>query len=312
MDVLRSESKHPQGQAGMQQDAAKLQKEQQGRLQQRLTRDAETRARECYDTPDAELFYSNVWGGENIHVGMYNTTRDIADASHRTNMRLAPMLEPLDASSAVLDLGSGYGGTARYLARTYGCKVTGLNVSDVENKRAVALNKQHGLQDKVEIVLGTFEDVDMPNASFDAIFSQEAMLHAGDKANVVAEAARMLKPGGRFVFTDVMRSDDCDESKLQPIYDRLHLPSLASPSFYRAAAAKHGLDEIGFEEDTANFTAHYSRVREDLIAREQELRQQNISEAYLDRMKNGLLHWVAGGRNGLLCWGFFSFRKPAK
>jgi hypothetical protein len=47
------------------------------------------------------------------------------------------------------------------------------------------------------------------------------------------EAARVLEPGGRFVFTDPMQADDASPGSLQAIHDRLHLSSLASPTFYR-------------------------------------------------------------------------------
>lgn len=270
----------------------------------------ETKARNYYDSDDAETFYSTIWGGENIHIGLYNSqTEPIADASHRTVENLAQHLQPLTESHRVLDMGSGYGGTARHLAQTYGCGVTGLNLSEVENERARRLNKEQGLDSKVDIIKGTFEKVDLPDASFDVIYSQDSFLHSGDRGNVVAEAARLLKPGGIFVFTDIMQSDTCDLEKLKPILERIDLTNFGSPEFYRKAAKEHGLEEFKFVDQTNNLITHYGRVLAETKKHEDDLRKK-ISGGYLDRMKRGLELWVGAGEDGHLVWPTIGFRKP--
>ena len=268
-------------------------------------------ARDYYNSDDAEAFYSTIWGGEDIHIGIYESADDaIAAASRRSVAAVARHLEPLDDASRVLDLGSGYGGTARYLARTHGCQVVGINLSEVENERARQLNEAQGLADRVDIVDGSFEEIEAQDASFDAVCSQDAFLHSGDRARVVAEAARVLKPGGTFAFTDIMQADDCPEGVLEPILDRIHLSSLGSPAFYRAAAAATGLDEVGLTDLTQHLVSHYGRVLAETEARSPALRGR-ISDAYLQHMKKGLAHWVDGGEAGRLVWGIFTFRKPA-
>ncbi|SVD12184.1 uncharacterized protein METZ01_LOCUS365038, partial [marine metagenome] len=188
-------------------------------------------ARDYYNSADADNFYSTIWGGEDIHVGLYRAATDtIAEASRRTVERLAKRMQPLYNAMHVLDMGSGYGGTARYLAQTFGCKITGLNLSEVENRRARQLNEDMGLEGAIDIVEGNFEAVDAPDASYHAVCSQDAFLHSGHRASVVSEAARVLKTGGLFVFTDIMQADDCPQWVLQPILDRIHLSSLGCPS----------------------------------------------------------------------------------
>ncbi len=266
-------------------------------------------AREYYNSDDAELFYSTIWGGEDIHIGLYNDEAgSIAVASRRSVERLARLLEPLDESSRVLDMGSGYGGMSRYLAHTYGCRVVGLNLSEVENERARRLNEEQGLADRVDIVEGTFESVDAEDGSFDAVCSQDAFLHSGERHRVIAEAARVLRPEGRFAFTDIMQADDCPGGVLDPILERIHLSSLGSPSFYRETTAAAGLDEIGFTDLTPQLVNHYSRVLAETEARDEELRGQ-VSEDYLRHMKRGLVRWVDGGAKGYLIWGTMSYCK---
>jgi sarcosine/dimethylglycine N-methyltransferase len=266
-------------------------------------------ARDYYNSSDADHFYSIVWGGEDIHIGLYDRGDEpIIEASRKTVERMARSIEGLSASSRVLDIGSGYCGAARYLARTYGCQVVALNLSEVENQRARALNQREGLSDKITVLDGSFEDIPAEDASFDVVWSQDAILHSGNRAKVLAEVSRVLKPGGQFVFTDPMQADDCPEGVLQPILDRIHLSSLGSPEFYRQTAAQLPFSEESFTDLTAQLTMHYSRILQETSARHQELLGR-IDADYLERMKKGLRHWIDGGERGYLAWGIFRFRK---
>jgi len=272
--------------------------------------DATEVAREYYDSPDADLFYRNVWGGQDIHVGLYESEHEsIAAASRRTVERMVELTEPWTSETRVLDLGAGYGGALRYIAERFGSKCVALNLSEVENERNRQLNHEAGLADRIDVVEGDFAALDFADASFDRAWSQEAFLHSGEREKVLAEAARVLKPGGRLVFTDPMQADDASGESLQAIYDRLHLDSLASPSFYRSQLVAHGMREVAFEEDPEQLSRHYARVREVLIEKSGELREKGVAGDYIERMKTGLGHWVEGGRKGLLTWGIFVFEK---
>ncbi|MEB3341102.1 methyltransferase domain-containing protein [Okeania sp.] len=80
-------------------------------------------AREYYNSDSADNFYATMWGGEDIHIGIYQSENEsVFDASRRTVEKIASLLN-LSKDSKVLDIGSGYGGGARYLAKTYGCRV---------------------------------------------------------------------------------------------------------------------------------------------------------------------------------------------
>ena len=102
-------------------------------------------ARDYYNSDDADNFYAIIWGGEDIHIGLYETEGEpIIDASHRTVRQLAKCLGEIGPQHKVLDIGSGYGGAARYLADTFGCTVTALNLSEKENERARQCNLDRG------------------------------------------------------------------------------------------------------------------------------------------------------------------------
>ncbi len=268
-------------------------------------------AREYYNSADADNFYFQIWGGEDIHIGLYRSDEEpIADASRRTVRRMAELAGNLSADMRVLDLGAGYGGSMRYLAERFGCRCVALNLSEVENERDRQRNAEAGLEDRIDVVDGDFTSLDYGDASFDLVWSQDAFLHSGDRAQVCREAARVLAPGGRLVFTDPMQADNAPVERLQPIYDRLHLDSLGSPGFYRNALGSLGLDEFTFEDHAEQLRRHYTRVRNALIDNADELRGRGVSNDYIERMQAGLQHWVDGGRRGDLAWGIFVFEKP--
>jgi len=266
-------------------------------------------AEDYYDSEDADNFYALVWGGEDIHIGLYeDPAGDIREASRRTVEYMAARLS-MDASKRVLDIGAGYGGAARYLAKTTGASVTCLNVSDVENERNRAQTRSQGLSDLVRVVHGTFEAIPEEDASFDVVWSQDAILHSGNREKVLDEVARVLKEGGEFIFTDPMQADDiADPAELQPIYDRIHLPNLASAAFYKAAMKERGFEIVGESPMLEQLRRHYSRVRQELQSRQEELKN-TVSADYIERMLAGLQHWIDGAERGLLNWGVLHFRK---
>lgn len=270
------------------------------------TEAATATAQTYYNSSDADSFYSTIWGGEDIHIGLYDSPgEEIGDASRRTVQRMIELVKPTPAER-ILDVGAGYGGAARALASGRGCSVVALNLSEVENERDRRKNRENGLDDKIEVVDASFENIPFENGTFDIVWSQDAMLHSGNRARVLAEVARVLKPDGRFIFTDPMRTDDCPEGVLDPILDRLHLDDLASPAFYRETLAKLGFREVVFEEMAHQLATHYQRVHDETVRRDEELAHVACRD-YIERMKIGLRHWVKGGRNGYLTWGIFHF-----
>jgi len=269
-------------------------------------------ARDYYNSSDADNFYFHVWGGEDIHIGLYQSEREsIGAASRRTVRRMADLVGAIGPDTRVLDLGAGYGGSMRWLAQQFGCRCTALNLSEVENERNRRMNREAGLDDRIEVVDGDFAALEFDDGAFDVVWSQDAFLHAPDRTQVCAEAARVLKSGGRLAFTDPMQDDQTDRERLQPILDRIHLESLGSPGFYRRTLTALGLSEVEFDDHSAQLPRHYARVKEVLEQRQSQLQQRGVSADYIERMRTGLGHWVEGGRRGDLVWGIFVFAKGA-
>lgn len=268
-------------------------------------------ARDYYNSDDADNFYYHVWGGEDIHIGLYRSPDEsIAVASNRTVAAMASALGELGKTTRIADFGAGYGGSARWLARTFGCHVSCVNLSEVQNQRNREITSAAGLSDQIDVYDASFEEAPLADGSFDFVWSQDSLLHSGNRGRVFDEANRILKPGGSFIFTDPMQADDCPAGVLQPVFDRLHLESLGSKQFYRQQAERLAWSEIAVHDLTDQLVAHYTRVRQDLASRREEL-VGKISNAYIDRMIEGLGNWVDAGSRGHLAWGILHFEKPA-
>mmetsp|Transcript_34464 Transcript_34464/g.67420 ORF Transcript_34464/g.67420 Transcript_34464/m.67420 type:complete len:289 (+) Transcript_34464:64-930(+) len=280
-------------------------------------------AQSYYDSEDAYTFYQHVWGGEAIHIGLYDEVprsgegvdADIewskAAARLSTQQLFTKVPEQtLQAGINVCDLGAAYGEAARHCAQKFGCTVLCVEVSKKENDFNRKRTAEAGLQDKVMIPKElSFFDTEADASSMDLVVSQDSLLHAGaERHKVIQEASRILKKGGYLVFTDIMQTDGCDPSVLAStgVLKRIHLESMGSPGVYRKHAEDCGLKFVKFEDRTPCLMSHYATVRSILKAKRSGL---SCSAQFVDNMLGGLSAWVAAGETGSLCWGFLVFQK---
>lgn len=110
----------------------------------------------------------------------------------------------LDASSTVLDIGSGLGGPSRYLASKYGCRVQGIDLSPAFVAAARHLARRSGMADRVSYDCANALDLPYEAESFDVAWTQHVAMNIADRDTLYREAARVLKKGGRFALYDVV------------------------------------------------------------------------------------------------------------
>jgi len=266
--------------------------------------------RSYYNSQDADEFYFRVWGGEDIHIGIYSDHTSIATASRRTVEKMASMLTHRGSETQLLDLGSGFGGPARYLAGEKGWKVTCLNISEKQNERARELNQAAGLDHRISVHWGNIEEIPFEDMSFDVIWSEDAMVHSANKDRVLREAFRALKPGGDLIFTDLMQVPDIPADVLAPVLARIHLHSMGSFEFYDDLARRVGFVPVEKVDLSSNLAIHYATVKDEMLRRRGDL-DGLVSQDYMDRMLLGLDHWVNAARDNYLTWGILHFQRPA-
>ncbi|WP_223635539.1 SAM-dependent methyltransferase [Rhodobacter sp. TJ_12] len=271
---------------------------------------AQARTESYYDSLEAETFYAHLWGGEDLHIGIFDGTDDIRTASDNTIAAMLARLPQLGPTAQVLDMGAGYGGAMRMVVGRTGCRATCLNLSRRQNARNLCKIEEAGLQSLITVRHGMFEDVPAPDGQFDVVWSQDAFLHSDRRYAVLREAWRVLRPGGDLIFTDPMQVDGADPSALQAVYDRLNLDSLGSPGFYRATAEAIGFTCLAQDDMTGHLRTTYARVRDALWDHHAMLLTEGASADWLDRMATGLETWVKAADAGQLAWGIQHFRKP--
>jgi len=266
------------------------------------------KAKEYYDSSEADNFYYHVWGGTDIHVGLYDEPGvDIASASAKTVEFLTSRMKRLLPSGVILDIGSGYGGAARHLA-DHGYLVDCLNISAVQNRRNQELTQAEGLHDSIRVFEGSFQEMPFENAVYDVVWSQDAIVHSSDRERVFQEVDRVLKPGGYFIFTDLMATPECPEDVLQNLVTRIHLSDMGSPERYSLYAGKLGWSNVEADLKPEHAASHYKAVYNEIETRRSEL-ERLCSPDYINTMESGLLQWVEAAKSGHITWGVLIFQK---
>lgn len=286
--------------------------------------DSTSRAKGYYDSDDAQKFYSNIWGQETIHNGLYHRlTEDDKKMPKQQQIARAQELQeeeflkqikakfPTEGKIRILDMGCGYGGLLRRIWESgFVWSATGCDISVKMCQQADRLNQELGCSKDITILEESYLDTSVADESVDLVISMDALLHVGPNGHkeAIREVARVLRPGGWMIFTDIMQKEQVDQAEMQPIYDRINLSKMGTVSNYKSSLTEAGFDKFEFIANSQNISVHYGTVLEVLEEKGSSL---DISEEYISKMKAGLTTWRDLAPKNI-DWGFMMAQKLRK
>ncbi len=150
----------------------------------------------------------------------------------------------------VLDVGSGLGGSTRYLAAEHQCRATGIDLTKEYVDVANALAELVGLKGVVEFHQSSALEMPFADDSFDVVWTEHVQMNIADKRAFYTEIARVLAPGGRLLFHDIFQGAGGPPHYPVPWAEDSSISFLALPETVRTILEEQGFDILDWEDKT--------------------------------------------------------------
>ncbi|NIN72306.1 MAG: methyltransferase domain-containing protein [Gemmatimonadetes bacterium] len=198
------------------------------------------------------LLYRTFWG-EHIHHGLWLADDESPHIAQEHLIEHLAERAGIGRGERVLDVGCGYGASARWLSSRFGCRVTGVTISTAQARLARRRNLRQGHASSIHIVRADAAAPPIHDGTFDLVWVVECIEHLRDKRRFVEETARVLRPGGRFALCTWLRGDGtpADDRLVEDVCESFLCPSLASADEYRLWCEEAGLGVLCSEDLTS-------------------------------------------------------------
>ena len=206
----------------------------------------------------------------------------------------------IEGTHWVLDVCSGLGGPARWLAYRLGCKVTGLDLTTSRVEAARRLTDRVGLSPLVDFVEGDATRMPISSAKFDRVIGQEAWVHIEDKAALFRECRRVLKHDGVLAFTDIVSCAPLTAEETEQLASDMRFPPIVTAQHYLERLAPAGFSiqqqddlSVGWRQILVDRLQMYRSLRDTTVER--------FGEAHFerwDRMYSAFVGLYVAGKLG--------------
>jgi ubiquinone/menaquinone biosynthesis C-methylase UbiE len=216
--------------------------------------------------------------------GLTEATLQRYDQDHFGGLEAVDILAAkagIDETSHVLDVCSGMGGPARYLASRLGCRVTGLDITLSRHQGAQHLTDLVGLGEQVDFRLGSALAMPFEDATFDIVIGQEGWVHVPDKPCLIAECARVVRPGGMIAFTDIMRGEKLAPEAAARVRREMAFASFETLDGYARLLADCGCTVV--ERD--DLTAYWAEILVQRLAMYRSLQETTVARFGADHFR---------------------------
>jgi ubiquinone/menaquinone biosynthesis C-methylase UbiE len=173
---------------------------------------------------------------------------------------------PVGPSDHILDIGSGIGGPARYLAKRFGCRVTGTDLTPEFCEVARHLTRLVGLEGRVEFECGNALAMPFADASFEGAYSMNVAMNIADKDGFYGEIRRVLKPGGWLVLSELAQGEGGEVDYPTPWAANAHTSFLSTPEETRRGLLEAGFEVVGLH-DTVEASLEFGARSRAAVAR---------------------------------------------
>ena len=152
-----------------------------------------------------EKYYKFFWDLNKslaFHTGLWHeNTKNLREALKNENKLVAKMAK-IKKSDYILDAGCGVGGTSIFLAKEYGCRIVGINLSESQVESALKNAEIHNFDNKIKFLQMNYMKTNFKSKTFDVVIFVESSCYAPDKKKLFKEIFRIIKPKGRLVILD--------------------------------------------------------------------------------------------------------------